>query len=330
MRMAFSLLAVAVLLRAQGTLSAAEDSQAGLVKPTSVEKVVADGKHNAFTALVRWKDQYWLAFRKGPSHAYGEADIYVLRSSDGHEWSEAHRVNALPDDRDPEFIATDERLFLYDPALEGPKLTSFVTYTDDGRKWSAPQPVYEPRFIFWKPIKHGDRFYATAHRKDDSDSGAKSREVHLITSTDGLKWEKISLMRAGNWESETTIYFPEEDRCVAFLRQKYPSGHGFILEAKAPYQEWTQRDAPVHFSGHAVVEMDGVNYLFSRTMGGGKTGTMIYIVKNGDITPYCELPSGGDCSYPGAVKIGDEMLVSYYSTHEGSTNVYVARVPLAK
>lgn len=29
-----------------------------------------------------------------------------------------------------------------------------------------------------------------------------------------------------------------------------------------------------------------------------------------------------------AVEVGDEMLVSYYSSHEGRTNVYLARVPL--
>lgn len=45
------------------------------VQPTTVRKVFADGKHNAFTALVRFKDVYYLAFRSGPSHGYGEADI---------------------------------------------------------------------------------------------------------------------------------------------------------------------------------------------------------------------------------------------------------------
>ncbi len=44
--------------------------------------------------------------------------------------------------------------------------------------------------------------------------------------------------------------------------------------------------------------------------------------------PYCELPAGGDCAYLEAVEDGPNMLVSYYSTHEGTTDVYLAVVPL--
>lgn len=57
---------------------------------------------------------------------------------------------------------------------------------------------------------------------------------------------------------------------------------------------------------------------------------MNYIWDEGRLTPYCRRPSGGDCAYPEAVKVGDEMLVSYYPSHEGNTNIYLARVPLKK
>jgi hypothetical protein len=56
--------------------------------------------------------------------------------------------------------------------------------------------------------------------------------------------------------------------------------------------------------------------------------TMIYTYADRKATLYCKLPSGGDCSYAEAVEVGDEMLVSYYSSHEGRTSVYLARVPL--
>lgn len=36
------------------------------------------------------------------------------------------------------------------------------------------------------------------------------------------------------------------------------------------------------------------------------------------------LPSAGDTSYPGLVRSGGELLVSYYSSHEGRTAVYLA------
>lgn len=302
------------------------------VAPRSVRKLVADKRHNAFTALVRWQDHFWLAFRAGTSHNSADGDIVVLRSPDAKEWTEALRLKVLRDDRDPQFLATPKRLFLFDQAMEGAKLTAFATYTDDGKTWSKPQPVYEPRFILWKPMTHGDRFYATAHKKDETSAG-KGREVHLIVSSDGLKWQKVSTIRAGNWESETTLYATPDGRLTAFLRQKYGSPQAQVLEAAAPYQEWKARPAGVaHLSGHCVHTFRGVTYLISRTINHAekKTGTMIYTYADGKLTPYCELPSGGDCSYAEAVAVGDDMLLSYYSSHEGLTNIYLATVPLKK
>jgi len=303
----------------------------GLVGPLEVRAVVSDGKHNAFTAFVRWRDAYWLAFRKGGAHGSRDGDLIVLRSVDTKTWTEALRLDVLPDDRDPQLLATDKRLFLYDVAVEGDKLTSFVTYTDDGKSWSKPKPVYKPAYIFWKPKARGDGFYATAHVKSH-DGGA--REVHLITSRDGIEWERVSKMRGGNWESETTIHFLTDTRIVAFLRQKHGSPAASLLFADAPFTEWEERPlAGMHFAGHDSYTFDGVNILASRAFEQGRKNpyTMIYTFdKEANLTPYCRLPSGGDCSYPGIVRDGDEMLVSYYSSHEGTASIYLARVPLPK
>jgi hypothetical protein len=105
---------------------------------------------------------------------------------------------------------------------------------------------------------------------------------------------------------------------------------GFILESAHPYAAWRQRPANVHLSGHGVATFNGVTYLFSRTIDGSQSGTTIYTYADGKLNPYCRLPSGGDCSYPAAVQICDEMLISFYSSHENATNVYLARVPLAR
>ena len=313
-----------------GAEPAQGDDVQSLVEPLEIRTVVADGKHNAFTALVRWKDAYWLSFRKAKSHGSGDGDLIVLRSTDAKSWTEALHLDVLPDDRDPLLLATKDRLFLYDPALERGQLTSYVTFTDDGRTWSKPQPVYEPTYIFWKPVAHGGRFYATAHVKSRD---GKARNVHLIKSADGLRWEKVSQIRGGNWESETTIHFVSADKLAGFLRQKYGSPQSSILWSSAPFTEWQEQPTPhLHFSGHAACTFEGIHYFLSRTfeLGRKNPGIMIYTFADGELTPYCALPAGGDCAYPAAVQVGDEMLVSYYSSHEGSTNIYLARVPLCK
>lgn len=310
----------------------------GPVKAREVRKVFGDGKHNAFTAFRKWKGAYWLAFRHAASHNAAEGDILLLRSEDAQNWKEAMRFNILPDDRDPQFLATEQRLILYDPALTGRDLTTYAVYTDDGRTWSKPQAVYEPRYILWKPTANAGKFWSAAHKKDDSAAGGKGRDVHLIASADGLKWDKVSMIRSGNWESETTLHF-RDNRAIAFLRQKYGSPPAQILEADDPFQEWHARPAPIgHFSGHSCHTFQGVTYLFTRTMDYAQrqAGQAIYTYeRDGSLKLYCVLPAGGDCAYAEAVEQGDDMLVSYYSGHETDnpsekTNIYLAIVPLAK
>ena len=48
------------------------------------------------------------------------------------------------------------------------------------------------------------------------------------------------------------------------------------------------------------------------------------------------LPSGGDNSYPGFLRVGDELWVVYYSSHELTwedgrprAGIYLARVPVS-
>lgn len=317
-----------ILLLGLWATAQAEPSSA-LVEARDVQAVVKDGKHNAFTAMVKWQGAYWLSFRKAEGHNSSDGDLIVLRSEDGKTWTEATRVNVLPDDRDPQFLATEKRLFLYDPALKGEALTTFVTYTDDGKTWSTAEPVYQPTYILWKPIEQDGKFWATAHVKSRD---GKSRDVHLITSADGIKWDKVSLIRGGNWESETTIHFVTPTRIAAFLRQKYGSPQASVFFADAPYTTWTGGPVPgAHFSGHAAYTVNGVNYLFSRAYEGKNTGLTIYTFDaEAKLTPYCKLPAGGDCSYPSMVVDGKDMVVAYYSSHEGPANIYTCRVPLAK
>ena len=42
--------------------------------------------------------------------------------------------------------------------------------------------------------------------------------------------------------------------------------------------------------------------------------------------PVLKLPSGGDTSYPGMVWHQGLLWISYYSSHEGKTNIYLAKI----
>ncbi len=48
--------------------------------------------------------------------------------------------------------------------------------------------------------------------------------------------------------------------------------------------------------------------------------------ETGRLAECLPLPSGGDTSYPGLVWHDGLLWVSYYSSHEGKTSIYLAKV----
>ena len=55
--------------------------------------------------------------------------------------------------------------------------------------------------------------------------------------------------------------------------------------------------------------------------------TSLYWLHEDALHEAVELPSAGDCSYPGFVALSEERgLLSYYSSHEGSTSIYLAEL----
>ncbi|MBM4068876.1 MAG: hypothetical protein FJ271_08010 [Planctomycetes bacterium] len=321
-----------VMLAALANVAA--DGPETAVKPRSVTKVYADGRHNMNTAFVRWQDRYWLAFRTGSKHASPDGATVVLVSSDGKKWDNVHGIDSPLDERDVQLVATPKRLFLYIPVVErapgkGIAVVTYVTTTDDGTTWSKLAQVYETQFVLWRPFLHEGRFWATAYKP----AARGKRVLDLVRSDDGLKWEKIATMRQGHSETETTLQFVAGGRLLAFHRDAGRT-NGFLMSAKAPYTEWDEpRPLPVMLNGQSAYTFDGVHYLISRTIRREDkkefVGTMIYTFDaDGKLTPYCKLPASGDCAYANAIRVGDEMWVSYHSAHEGTANIYLARVPL--
>jgi hypothetical protein len=62
--------------------------------------------------------------------------------------------------------------------------------------------------------------------------------------------------------------------------------------------------------------------------GGARTAIVRADEKTGKLTELVKLPSGGDTSYPGLVWHEGLLWMSYYSSHEGKTSIYLAKAKL--
>ena len=66
-------------------------------------KVYEDGRHNAFTDLIKWKNKYYLTFRNASSHfdpTKAEGRIFVLESEDLIKWTKIGEIHVEGWDND--------------------------------------------------------------------------------------------------------------------------------------------------------------------------------------------------------------------------------------
>jgi hypothetical protein len=61
----------------------------------------------------------------------------------------------------------------------------------------------------------------------------------------------------------------------------------------------------------------------------GATTMLAELGSDGRLSPLVTFPSGGDTSYPGLVWHEGVLWFSYYSSHEGKTAIYLAKVKLS-
>jgi hypothetical protein len=102
-------------------------------------------------------------------------------------------------------------------------------------------------------------------------------------------------------------------------------------EAKPPYTDWQWKDLGVKVGGpHMIGLPDGRVVAAVRLYDGAVRTSLVWLDADaGKLTEFLKLPSGGDTSYAGLVLEDGLLWVTYYSTHEGKTCIYLAKVRIA-
>src|SRR5438105_4853006 len=64
------------------------------VKLVKVKKIWDRAPHNAFTDLVRFRDQWFCVFREGKKHVSPDGALRVITSKDGETWESAALITS--------------------------------------------------------------------------------------------------------------------------------------------------------------------------------------------------------------------------------------------
>ncbi len=323
----FSLQAGLVLAVAV-TASAADPPRAEIV---DVRKIWDQAPHNAFTDLIRHNGRWFCVFREGQAHVSPDGALRVLTSADGDTWTSVALVTSdTADLRDAKITTTpDGRLMLSGAgALHAPaaaKHQSCVWYSDDGSRWSDAIAIGDPDFWVWRVTWHNKVAYGIGYATTDP------KRIRLYKSDDGRTFETlVPDLQVAGYPNETSLLFLPDDTCLCLLRRDGTPGDALLGKSAPPYADWTWQSLGIRVGGPHLLQLpDGRIVAAGRQYEGGATTRLWWL--NADrpaLEEIVTLPSGGDTSYPGLVFHDGLLWVSYYSSHEGKTSVYLARVKL--
>lgn len=293
--------------------------------PVYCEKIWDHAPHNAFTDLCRFGDRWFCAFREGSDHVSRDGALRIISSIDGEKWESSALIESEGADlRDPKLVVTpDGRLMLCAAeARNGKPYQSLVWFSGDGSHWGESIGIGEPDFWIWRITWHEGIAYGVGY------GCAEDQSVRLYSSRDGKTFERlVERFFEEGFPNESSIVFAE-DRAWCLLRRD--SGTGLLGTAWPPYKDWEWKDLGERIGGpHMLILPDGRLVAAVRLHEGGiRTSLCLICPEEGTLSEFLKLPSGGDTSYPGIVLHDGLLWVSYYSSHEGKTAIYLARAEI--
>ena len=311
-----------------------------------VSKIWDQGLHQAFTDLVRFNNAFYCVFREGSAHVKGwDGKARILKSTDGKNWkSVALLTQDGKDIRDPKISITPDNRLMVLMDVEGNdsgKVNSrkpFISLSDKlGNNFSAPkESTVDPTIVSFSDWLWRVTWYKGTGYTIDYQAGG-----HFILKTrDGSSFEKLSKIDIGGYPNESTIRFDKKGKMYVLIRREQADKMGVMATSNPPYQDWKFDTLKQRLGGPNFIFLDDNTLLIGSRLypanevaGEGLTrhrSALFVTDLKGNIKKTIELPSGGDCSYPGLVIYNDKLWYSYYSSHEGKTSIYLATIPLSQ
>jgi hypothetical protein len=318
-----------------------------------VNKIWDAGRHNAFTDLTRFKDRWFCTFREGDAHVGGDGKLRVLSSADGSKWESVALIAEKGIDlRDPKLsVTTDGRLMVVagGSVYEGKKLLGRqprVAFSTDGREWTATKRVLGEGDWLWRVTWHEGKCYGVSYdaserttkeaqeaaRTGTAPPGPADWKLKLWVSPDGERYDLVTHLDVPGHPNETTLRFLQGGEAVALVRREGGNQRGWVGTSKAPYKKWAWKELPGRIGGPNFVSVPGGPIVAGVRLYDGKVRTALCLLDPaaGGLTEALTLPSGGDTSYAGLVWHDGLLWVSYYSSHEGKSAIYLAKVKVGK
>lgn len=293
-------------------------------------------RHQAFTDLVYFDNQFFLTFRESDKHDFGNNGVIKLMSSkNGKKWTLIKEFNFPGIDlRDPKFAVNGDDLLIYihGSTYENKKIVAFSDYLSRySSKWDKVENVVLDNKQLTKYIVKGNEAWpwrVTWHNNKAYVFGYNGLDIFgLYKSEDGLFFKNHKTYSNVAVPCESTIRVNEKGEFYALTRRIWSS---------AVFQKYNSDTNELSMIGVLpFVNFGGPNFLFLNEKkiifagGRGRVILGVYDLETNESSIFMEF-GGGDCSYPGMVIKDDVLWLSYYSSHEtqNGASIYVAEIQL--
>lgn len=303
----------------------------------SVEKIWSHAYHNAMPDIIYYRDRFLCCLRESTNHVgAGEGQIRILSSPDGVHWEAVALIILRGVDlRDPMLSEMPDGRLQLNMGGSIIKKKRYhgcypcVAFSSDGHTWSDVAMLKMPDEWLWRVTWHKGVGYTVAYRQTDRYDRRKPWVITLFTTTDGLNYVPQGLFDVPDHPSEVTLRFTTQDMMVAMVRRQ---GYGCIGSSNPPYNRWSWFITKHYFGGpNFVILPNGQMWAGSRMYIPGKhhqARTILAYMTQQYYEPVLILPSGGDTSYPGMLFRDEILYMCYYSSHQGKSMIYLARIKL--
>lgn len=293
-----------------------------------VRAIWTQAPHNAYTDLIRVDDQWFCVLREGATATSIDGKLRVITSADGAAWKSAAQLQSPAADlRDPKIARMpDGRMMLSAVKRVEPTAAQDQTlawYSDDGHTWSEPIQIGDTGRRLWRVTWHDENAYSMAY-------SYRPFALSLYRSQDGRRFEVVEpeLNISGD-PSEVSLMFLPNDQALALVRRMANPKTAALGLCMPPYTDWSWQDLGTQIAGPVMLRLDDGRIVTAvRLFNPTRTSVCWLDPVAGSLTEALKLPSGGDTAFAGMVQHDGLLWVSYYSSHEGKANVYLAKVRL--
>lgn len=297
-------------------------SSAAEAQSVRTSRVYDSARHAGFTDLVSFNGSYFLSFREADSHRSRDGSLVILESHDLETWEVKSRI-LIPgrDLRDPKFHIYGENLVL--SAFDGVGQVTMI-WRHDGGSWEQPTVLNSHQgFWIWRMTNISGPLFGIGYYVG---GGIPAYFSRLYRSGDGTTFQVLKdTLRNGT--NEGTIRMTRSGLVCALLRRE--DGGSYFGISTIEMATWLWYDLGIPFGGPNFIITETDRIIAAGRTGNGTGVFEIELTPVGPrIIPLTVLPSGGDHGYPGLLLKDGTLVVSYYSSHEDESNIYLSQMEL--